>query len=239
MRSLPRIATCAAFCALLSTAIGTGSAAAAPQRYAEPLVDNGLYAGYIAYNGHYTSVSASWTEPTVNCSPNERSSAVFWTGLDGYGTSDLEQIGTAVDCYSGSPSYSAWYEWFPAGGVGINEPVRPGDQFSSSESTDGNGNFSMTLTNSTAGWSQTYTDYVANAPLSSAEVVVEPPTVGSGPLPLANFNSVTFANADVNGSGIGNSTNGKTDIDINGGGLETSTSDLSGAKAFSVTWLKG
>jgi hypothetical protein len=217
--------------ALATLVLGAGTAKAAPA------ISNGLYAGYIAYSGHYTSVSAAWTEPTVSCAAGERSSAAFWIGLDGYGTSDLEQIGTAVDCYSGSPSYSAWYEWFPAGGVGIPDTVRPGDRMSSSVVANGD-NFTMTLTDSTQNWSRSFTKTISGVPLSSAEVVVEPPTVGTGPLPLADFGSVTFSSATVNGTALGNSTNGKTEIDINGSGPKTSTTSLSGGSQFTVRWLK-
>ncbi|MEV6610642.1 G1 family glutamic endopeptidase [Kutzneria sp. NPDC051319] len=203
---------------------------------AAPAISNGLYAGYIAYSGHYTAVSAAWTEPTVSCAAGERSSATFWIGLDGYGTSDLEQIGTAVDCYSGPPAYSAWYEWFPAAGVGIPNTVRPGDRMSSSITANGS-DFTMTLTDSTQSWSRSFTNTISGVPLSSAEVVVEPPTVGTGPLPLANFSSVTFSSASVNGAPLGNSTNGKTEIDINGSGPKTSTTSLSGGNQFTTRWL--
>ena len=41
------------------------------------------WSGYAATTGTYTSVSASWTEPTGTCSGSAKYSS-FWVGLDGY-----------------------------------------------------------------------------------------------------------------------------------------------------------
>jgi len=58
------------------------------------------WSGYAATTGTYTSVSASWTEPTGTCSGTAKYSS-FWVGLDGYSSSSVEQTGSEVDC-SGS-----------------------------------------------------------------------------------------------------------------------------------------
>src|SRR4051794_32080572 len=57
------------------------------------------WSGYAVTGGTYTSVSASWTEPSVSCSGTAYSS--FWVGLDGDTSSTVEQTGTDADC-SGS-----------------------------------------------------------------------------------------------------------------------------------------
>ena len=54
------------------------------------------WAGYAAAGpaGTFTSVSSSWTQPTVTCSGQQTFSS-FWVGLDGDGTQSVEQIGRA------------------------------------------------------------------------------------------------------------------------------------------------
>jgi len=51
------------------------------------------WSGYAATTGTYTSVSASWTEPTGTCSGSAKYSS-FWVGLDGYNSSSVEQTGS-------------------------------------------------------------------------------------------------------------------------------------------------
>jgi hypothetical protein len=51
------------------------------------------WAGYADTAGTYTSVSASWTQPTATCSSGGDQYAAFWIGLDGYTSSTVEQTG--------------------------------------------------------------------------------------------------------------------------------------------------
>src|SRR5579862_8077912 len=44
------------------------------------------WSGYAATTGRYTSVTASWTQPTGTCSTGNQYAA-FWVGLDGYSSS--------------------------------------------------------------------------------------------------------------------------------------------------------
>src|SRR6266404_5552644 len=46
------------------------------------------WSGYAATTGMYTSVSASWTEPTGTCSGSAKYSS-FWVGLDGYSSGSV------------------------------------------------------------------------------------------------------------------------------------------------------
>src|SRR6188472_3762174 len=70
------------------------------------------WSGYAATGRTFTSVSASWTQPTAICTGASYSS--FWVGLDGDGSSTVEQTGSSADCSSaGVPSYYAWYEMYP------------------------------------------------------------------------------------------------------------------------------
>jgi hypothetical protein len=97
------------------------------------------WSGY-AEAGHYTSISASWTVPTVTAgagattrgrfgrqAPTSAWYSATWTGIDGFNSSNLIQAGTEQDYYGGSPHYSAWWEILPAAETVISEPVSPGD----------------------------------------------------------------------------------------------------------------
>src|SRR5262249_15762449 len=52
--------------------------------------------------GAFTSISASWTEPTGTCTSGQKFSS-FWVGLDGFNSNSVEQTGSEVDCSGRTP----------------------------------------------------------------------------------------------------------------------------------------
>ncbi len=198
------------------------------------------WSGYAATTGTYTSVSASWTEPTGTCSGSAKYSS-FWVGLDGYNSSSVEQTGSEVDCSGSRAQYYAWYEMYPAASVSYSNTVRPGDHFNASVTYTGSNHFSLVIADTTQGWSHTHTGTLANAPRSSAEVIVEAPccTSSGGILPLADFNTVNISGSLANGAALGNA-GGVTEITMvnNSGQAKDSVSSLSGGENFSATWLR-
>ena len=80
------------------------------------------WSGYAGTTGTYTSVSASWTEPTGTCSRGDQYSS-FWVGLDGYNSSSVEQTGSEVDCVGRTARYYAWYEMYPSASVTYSNTV--------------------------------------------------------------------------------------------------------------------
>ena len=117
---------------------------------------------------------------SVNCSVTPTGWSSFWVGLDGDTSNTVEQTGTEADCSSGSPVYSAWYEMYPKFPVNFSNPVSPGDHFSGSVATDGRGSFTLTLIDSTKGWTQTNVARLKHARLSSAEVIAKASSSGGG-----------------------------------------------------------
>jgi hypothetical protein len=196
------------------------------------------WSGYAANGGKYTSVSASWTEPTGTCSGSAKYSS-FWVGLDGYSSSTVEQTGSEVDCSGSTPVYYSWYEMYPAYPVNFSNTVRPGDKFTGSVSVSGS-TYTLKLADSTQGWSHTVTASLSGAANSSAEVITEAPccTASGGILPLAHFSPITFTSATVDGSAIG--TFNPTEIIMinNSGTPKDSISALSGNNSFTATWLR-
>jgi hypothetical protein len=191
------------------------------------------WSGYAATGNRFTSVSASWTEPTVVCSGTAYSS--FWVGLDGDTSSTVEQTGSSADCSGSTPQYYAWYEMYPKYPTNLSNPVRPGDALSASVTTDGVGRFTLTISDSTQRWTFSTTQRLRSAALASAEVVAEAPSSRSGVLPLAPFGTVSFANATANGVSLA-ALNPDPITMVSGSTTKAQPSNISSSGSFSVTW---
>jgi hypothetical protein len=196
------------------------------------------WAGYASAGnaGTFTSVSASWSQPAVTCTATDTFSS-FWVGLDGDGTNSVEQTGTEADCSGGNPIYQGWFEMFPAAPVFYNNPVQPGDAMSASVVANGGGAFTLTLTDSTQGWTQQTSQTLNTAQLGSAEVIAEAPSSGNGNvLPLSNFGTVNFTAVTADNAPIGNENPDALTMVSGNNVTEATPSALTGGNAFTVTW---
>ncbi|MFF7992420.1 G1 family glutamic endopeptidase [Kitasatospora xanthocidica] len=235
-RFLIRVATLAAAATTLAVPAAPSTAAAAQGLSFRPLSynTNGYnWGGYAATGSGFTSVSATWTEPRATCNSTNDLYAP-WVGIDGYGSSTVEQTGVATDCSSGSPVNQAWYEMYPAGPVYLSTssyPVSAGDSISASVTYAGSNRYTLKLTDSTRGWTYTTTKTLT-AQRTSAEVIIESPT-GSYP----NFGTLSFTSATVNGTSLG--SYGPVALDPSANGTyEARTSALTaGGTAFTDTYL--
>jgi hypothetical protein len=194
------------------------------------------WAGYAATGAAntFTSVSSSWTQPPVTCGA-ANTFASFWVGLDGDGSQTVEQTGTEADCANGAATYAGWWEMFPNAPVFYNNPVNPGDAMSASVAANGGGAFTLTLSDTTQGWTPTTNQTSATAQLASAEVIAEAPSNGTV-LPLSNFGTANFTNATVNNAPIGNSGASTLTMVSAAGVTEATPSALTGGNSFTVTW---
>jgi hypothetical protein len=198
------------------------------------------WSGYaVSGFGPYRSVSSSWIQPAVDCLKTPTGWSAFWVGLDGDSTNTVEQTGTEADCSRGTAVYYAWFEMYPKYPVNYSNPVSPGDSFSASINYAGRGNFQLTLSDTTKGWSQTTTQRLKSAKLGSAEAIAEAPSSGGGVLPLADFGTVGFGSATVNGSLLTNSTPGVDPITMASGGTVKAAPSAIGSGSFSDTWYSG
>lgn len=166
------------------------------------------WSGYADTGGPYTSVAASWTVPTVTCSGKSSAYSAEWIGIDGYSSSTVEQDGTEADCVSGSPTYDAWYEMYGDNSVNSGYevelspqqyPVSPGDSVSASVHASGT-SWTLTIADSSKGWSYSTPTITFRAAESSAEWIVERPELCGSSCSLtalANFGSVSFSNAST------------------------------------------
>jgi len=225
----------------LAVSLGLGvahsNAAATPPRLGEGALETSSnWAGYVASHGRFTSVSASWTVPRVTGGLQPTEVAALWVGLDGRGTSTLEQIGTISGMLGGSPAYEVWFEVVPKGPEYVTLPIKPGDSITASVTTSGDGQFTLFIRNNTTHVAYSTLQPSPGAELVTAEVVAEAPATISGPAPLPDFGTVRFTNARANGRPIGTFT--WDHLNMSSGTVpQADTSVLArDAGSFSVTW---
>jgi hypothetical protein len=176
-------------------------------------VQSDNWSGYAVTGSAFTDAKGSWHVPEVNCSKTPNTNSAFWVGIDGYNNGTVEQNGTSSDCSGTTPVYYAWYEFFPAAPVVIQDvPVSPGDVISAEISYNGS-EFTLYIKNETTGKSHGRTKAVPGAQRSSAEWIAEAPgSSGGGVLPLADFGKANFGEDKTGVSGtnyaIDSSTSG-------------------------------
>ncbi len=182
-------------------AIGSASQSLSPNAMAKEL-DGSLvstnWSGY-AVNGSAGSITAaqgSWQVAKITCPTSGATYSAFWVGIDGFQSSTVEQTGTDSDCHNGTPSYYAWYEFYPNPSVKVTKfAVYPGDYMKATVSFS-NGVFKITIKDATTGLSYSKSATVSQAARSSAEFIVETPLVCKllkcGLASLSNFGTVGF-----------------------------------------------
>ncbi len=218
------------------------------------------WSGYAVLGSSFTWAKGSWVVPKATCtSGGGLKYAAFWVGLDGYSSSTVEQTGTDSDCIGASPSYYAWYEFYPRASMTITSlTIKPGDSISATIYYDSSNNkFYAQIIDETSGQSFITSSTVSGAARSSAEWIAEAPccTSGGGILPMSDFGTVSFG---TDASGVPN-TNSASDssttaaiggfpavntIEINKTGSSSSpqTSDCSALStdktSFTCTWAQ-
>lgn len=192
-------------------------------------INGGNWSGYAAQGSGYSSVTSTWTEPTVTCNSTNDLMAP-WVGIDGYGSSSVEQTGVATDCSSGRAVYQAWYEMYPAAPVYYTNTVSAGDHITATVTRSGT-TYTLVVNDTTQGWTKTTTKS-ASAANSSAEVIIESPTAA-----YPRFGSVSFSNAKVNGGSL-SAVNPLALDASNNYGYEDRTSAISGGTSFSISYLR-
>jgi hypothetical protein len=195
------------------------------------------WSGYATTGSTYTDVKGTWTEPTASCTAGQTAYSSFWVGIDGDTTNSVEQTGTDADCSSGTPTYYAWYEMYPKFPVNLSNPVSPGDSLTAEVSTNGSGSFTLTIKDTTKGWTFTTNQRSKKAKLGSAEWIAEAPSGSGGVLPLANFGTVSFTSCTANGAAIGGNPNvDEIVMQTSGGVVKAQPSGLTNGSSFTVAW---
>jgi hypothetical protein len=160
------------------------------------------WSGYADDNtgGHtYSKVSASWKEPAITCTSEDRI-AVFWVGIDGFTSSTVEQDGTLAQCFRGTVHYYTWWEMYPSNFIQLaGSTVAPGDSITGSVTRSGT-KYTLKLTDSTHtanSFSTTQTCAATTCLDTSAEWIAESPSGARGDYPLPPFGTWSLTGASV------------------------------------------
>jgi hypothetical protein len=208
------------------------------------VVESTSWAGYADIERTYSEVSGKWKQPTITCT-SQTSLVAFWTGLDGFSSSTVEQDGTLAECYDGTAYSYTWWEMYPGDGIQVvGDTVQPGDVISSSVTVSG-ASYTLKVTDSTHSASSfTTTQTCSGCADSSAEWIAEAPTGDAGTYPIPKFTPWTEYDATVKSGGTTgdictfpyDQING-----INSVGQDTlTTGPLNpGCTSFTVTWERG
>jgi hypothetical protein len=211
------------------------------------------WSGYVAATsftkpakGSVNDVSGCWVVPTLK-QTSDNSYSSIWVGIDGYGSSTVEQIGTEHDWVGGVQQNYAWFEMFPQGSYQIvGFPVDTGDSIGAEVTYKGNDTFKLAIYNYTKSvYSIIPSSHTKAHGTSriSAEWIVEAPSSASTVLPLAHFNkvSMTKCQAIINGKTGSISDNHWTGDEIKMAmtnlTVKAEPSSLTNSgKDFAVTW---
>ena len=150
------------------------------------------WSGYAATGGTFTSVSGTWTVPSVDPGGvNSLAADATWIGIGGVNTTDLIQAGTQATVQGGQIEYSAWWETLPQASVTVQLDVKAGDNINVTIDQQADGTWQIVMRNLTSG--QSFQKNLAyDSSLSSAEWIEEAPSTGRGIVPLDQFGTVSI-----------------------------------------------
>jgi hypothetical protein len=218
---------------------------------------NRFWSGYAVTGQKFSAVRGTFVQPSMtSCtgpragSPDSRiaNNVDVWSGLDGVGSSPIEQVGTAVVCYiladgTRSIGYYAWYETFPDALIGIPIAIHPGDTIVTEVRAVAPQRFAMTVRDSTtaAAWAQVVHQHTAVHQLS-AEWIDEIQGVAPASITTTRWSNVSATARGVTAP-VGTPPNAEVTAfatsDVRSHQrIEPSPLSDAGA-AFSISWLPG
>ncbi|KZV64581.1 hypothetical protein PENSPDRAFT_162832 [Peniophora sp. CONT] len=177
---------------------------------------SGNWAGavLVADNATYTAVTATFTVPKPSGSSGASASA--WVGIDGDTCSTaILQTGVDFNVKDGSPTYDAWYEWYPDYAYDFSGiDFSAGDSVTVTVTASSLTSGTAIIENTTTGKKVSHTFKNQTQPLceTNAEWIVEDFESNGSQVDFANFDTVKFA--DAKATLIDGSTVGPTGADI-------------------------
>jgi hypothetical protein len=173
-----------------SPTTGTGPSVAQPGTPAAVTSSSSNWSGYAASGGTFTSVTGTWTVPTV--AGTTAGADATWVGIGGLTTSDLIQAGTQAQVDgSGNVQYSSWIEMLPAASQRVPLSVTAGDSVTVTITQQSGNDWLIAMKNNSTGGTYNITVQYSSTN-SSAEWVQEAPSIGRGLVPLDDFGTVQF-----------------------------------------------
>ena len=192
------------------------------------------WSGYWSGTGGFSTVDASWTEPSLSKCTNGL--AYIWAGVGGVGT-NLAQDGFQIGTASNGNLYNneAWWEFAPQEAPSPTNPtlyISPGQLAEASVLYKGSNVWQFDIADDSTGSSRIFNETQPGTPsFASAEGILERPTTS---LSLPDFGSVTF-NVSANYEPLGNYPPLTKDwLDGTGGDTLDNVSNISG-NSFTIT----
>ena len=174
---------------------GTAPSVTQPGTPASVTSSSSNWSGYAATGGTFTSVTATWTVPTVSATSSGADAT--WVGIGGLTSNDLLQAGTqAMVDGSGTVEYSSWIEMLPQSSRNVPLSVSAGDSVTVTITQQSGNDWLIAMKNNTTNGSYSVTVQY-NSSNSSAEWVQEAPSVGRGLISLDQFGTVKFSGASA------------------------------------------
>ncbi len=170
------------------------------------------WAGYVvgATRGHVTCIEGAWRQPEVKCPATGHASVAVWVGIDGStavgsipdSSATLAQVGTFADCTDGHVQYAAWYEFLPdlSRITTFALDVAAGDSIWAQVRWLGKGEFIATLINLTRHAGATQRWHLPQAPLLTAEWIVEDPAADCSGASCTFMDLARFTTASIEGA---------------------------------------
>ena len=179
------------------------------------------WAGVVQTSTGVSTVSASFTNPTVSSGSGESEyGAAYWVGIDGDSCQTaILQTGVSGVIENGQPQYAAWYEWFPDYSYTFSGfEVSAGDVISASVQATSAVSGTATIENQSTGQSVSHQftnmGSVGSLCQTDAEWIVEDFESGGSLIGFADFGSTTFTSCTSNVGGLSGGT--VLDIEQNG-----------------------
>jgi hypothetical protein len=221
---------------VISPGAGTAPNVTQPGSPAAITSSSSNWSGYAASGGTFTSVTATWTVPTV--SATSAGADATWVGIGGLTSRDLIQAGTqAMVDGSGTVAYSSWIEMLPQSSKEVPLAVTAGDSVTVTITQQSGNDWLISMKNRTTGGTYEVTVQYSSSN-SSAEWVQEVPSIGRGLVSLDQFGTLQFSGASAVRDGKTMSLSGlgaKAITMINGQGQAIAQPSTIGADGSSFT----
>jgi hypothetical protein len=188
MLMLRRFAVAILAVLLSSIPVAPISVAAQPAPAAQPSQN---WSGYVGTNAYYSGVSALIQTPVARGQQARTSAVASWVGIGGATSTDLIQAGVEVDTSGSVAQYHAWFETLPQASRTVALNIGPGDWVFVDVHELAFDQWQVTIVNGQQVF-QRQIPYASSH--SSAEWIVEDPSLSRGLVPLATVTGANFAN---------------------------------------------
>src|SRR5437762_10961121 len=179
---------------IINPSTGTSPTVTQPGTPASVTSSSSNWSGYAASGGTFTSVTATWTVPTV--SANSTGADATWVGIGGLSSRDLLQAGTQAMVDGSGVTYTSWIEMLPQSSRNVPLSVSAGDSVTVTITQQSGNDWLIAMKNNTTNGSYSVTVQYSSSN-SSAEWVQEAPSVGRGLVSLDQFGTVQFSGASA------------------------------------------